>query len=84
MKNMIKLLQTNLFKKLSCTMHGSTTNCTLNTEPKPPCPSLLVGEKFSVAATMQLRSKIGKSGCVLPSSSSCPSKEPLVLARFND
>ena len=49
------------------TFNDAITNCnfTLKTEPKPPCPSLLIGEKLSVAATMQLRSKINKSGCLL-------------------
>ena len=35
-------------------------SCTLKTGPKPPCPSLLVGEKLSVEATMLLRLKIDK------------------------
>ena len=53
-------------RKIS-TFNDAIMNCnfTLKTEPKPPCPSLLIGEKLSVAATMQLRSKINKSGCLL-------------------
>ena len=58
------------------TFSNAIMNCkfTLKTEPKPPCPSLLIGEKLSVAATMQLRSKMNKSGCLLFSSSSFPSE----------
>jgi hypothetical protein len=59
-------------------------NCTLKTEPKPPSPSLLVGEKLPVAATMQLRLKIDKSGCLLLPVSSFSSKEPMVPVKFND
>ena len=59
-------------------------NYTLKTEPKPPCPSLLVRQKLLVAATMQLRSKIDKSGYLLLSSSSFPSKYSLVPVKFND
>ena len=57
---------------------------TLKTEPKPPCPSLLVGEKLSVAATMQLRLKVDKFGCLLMSSSPFPSKEHLAPIKLND
>ena len=44
------------------TLNDVIMNCnrTLKTEPKPPCPSLLIREKLSAAATMQPRSKINK------------------------